>query len=115
MVPPNHPFVHRVFHDFVTIHFGGKIHLFLVFSTHIPDFLEVRFSVFISLVSADRWYLLRQLPVFEGKFAFGMWQIINQQLARCHFASLLFFFIGICGICDFWMDLKPATIFSYFC
>ena len=26
---PNHPFVHRVFHEIVTIHFGGKIPLFL--------------------------------------------------------------------------------------
>ena len=24
MVPPNHPFVHRVFHEIFTIHFGGK-------------------------------------------------------------------------------------------
>ncbi len=28
--PPNHAFVHRVFHEIFTIHFGGKIPLFLV-------------------------------------------------------------------------------------
>ncbi len=27
--PPNHPFVHRVFHEIFTIHFGGKSPLFL--------------------------------------------------------------------------------------
>ena len=29
-LPLNYPFVHRVFHDIFTIHFGGKIPLFLV-------------------------------------------------------------------------------------
>ena len=45
--------------------------------------------------SADRQLFLhplnhhRQLPVFEGKFAFGMWQIISQQLARQQIIAIL--------------------------
>ena len=34
MVPPNHPFVHRVFHEIFTIHFGGKSSIFG--NIHIP-------------------------------------------------------------------------------
>ena len=41
--PPNHPFVHRVFHEIFTIHFGGLFHLFLV--QH-PSALSQKASIF---------------------------------------------------------------------
>ena len=75
--PPNHPFVHRVFHEIFTIHFGGKIPLFWE-HPYTLEFVEDLSKTFLWLFTKSR------CPGPGGAWNFGeMWSTCHHLLQCC--------------------------------
>ena len=102
MVPPNHPFVHRVFHEISTIHFGGfttpifgNIHIYIYLEPVCPLF-------FGRQPSKTRPFLIKQgsfgFQVYIYIYSISSQETIQVKYPKPGFAGDFLSFMGCHGV-----------------